>query len=117
MNILARGLSTLYNDPTLFDNLRALIQEHTIGMILVGMPYTLKGKMGPKGNEVLQFIRQLQGEVSVAVTTWDERFTSRLARAAIKEKGTKKMERRLKEKVDQMASTLLLQSYLDSLKS
>jgi len=114
-NLIAQGLPTLDNDPTLFSRLRSVVSKYHIGRIVVGMPYTLKGEMGPKAQEVLEFVSRLRKEVTVEVCTWDERFTSSLARDAIRQMGTKQMARRKKEKVDQMAATLLLQSYLDSL--
>ena len=117
MNIIARGLPTLYNDSRIFDNLREIISTHEVGRIIVGMPYNLKGEVGMKAKEVYEFLGRLQQEVGVRVGTWDERFTSRLAQQAMREMGTKKIERRKKGNVDRMASVLLLQSYLDSLKT
>jgi len=113
MNIIAQGLPTLENDRIVYDQLRVIVKEHQISCIVVGMPYTLKGKAGTKAKEVEQFIERLRTEVGVPVTTWDERFTSKLAAEAIRAMGTKKMKRRRKGAVDQMASVLLLQSYLD----
>ncbi len=116
-NTIARGLPTLEHSNKLFDRLRGLIQEHDVGSIVVGIPYTLKGDVGMKAKEVQEFIDRLQNEVHVPVRTWDERFTSRLARNAMREMGTKKSERQRKGSVDLLAATLLLQSYLDSLKT
>ncbi|MGA9363061.1 MAG: Holliday junction resolvase RuvX [Bacteroidota bacterium] len=113
MNIIAQGLPTLVNDQRVFEQLRVIIRDHPIGCIVVGMPYNLKGESGMKAKEVEEFIERLRTEVEVPVTTWDERFTSKLAQDAMREMGTKKMKRRRKGAVDQMASVLLLQSYLD----
>jgi putative Holliday junction resolvase len=115
MNIIAQSLPTLENTKQLFTDLRAIIADQAVGRIVVGMPYNLKGQLGMKAKEVEAFIGKLRAEVEVPVTTWDERFTSRLAQNAIRELGTKKTKRRAKGIVDKMASLLLLQSYLDNL--
>lgn len=117
LNIIARGLQTLDHDIRLFEKLRGLIAEHDVGSIVVGIPYTLKGEVGIKAKEVQDFIARLRREVHVPIRTWDERFTSKLAQNAMHEMGTKKKERQRKGNVDRLASTLLLQSYLDSLKT
>lgn len=113
MNIIAQGLPTLENDRALYEQLHVIVRDHPIGCIVVGMPYNLKGELGVKAKEVEEFIERLRTEVGIPVITWDERFTSKLAQSAMQEMGTKKMKRRRKGAVDQMASVLLLQSYLD----
>ncbi|MEO8117621.1 MAG: Holliday junction resolvase RuvX, partial [Bacteroidota bacterium] len=45
----------------------------------------------------------------------DERFSSKMAKAAMLEMGMKKKQRREKENVDVIAATLLLQEYLRSI--
>ncbi len=116
MKLIAQGLPTLKNDENLFDNLRAIAKENDIERIIVAKPNTLKGEVGDKRKEVQEFIHRLENEVEIPDITWDERFTTRLAQSAIREMGTKKMQRRRKGRVDEMASRLLLQSYLDSRK-
>jgi putative Holliday junction resolvase len=113
MNIIAQGLPTLVNDQRVFEQLRATLRDHPISCIVVGMPYNLKGESGMKAKEVEEFVERLRTEVHVPVTTWDERFTSKLAQEAMREMGMKKRKRMKKGAVDQIASVLLLQSYLD----
>jgi putative Holliday junction resolvase len=115
MNIIARGLPTLENNRELFKQLQKIVFDHDVAKIVVGMPFNLRGEKGFKAKEVDEFIEKLRAEIWIPVTTWDERFTSKLAQGVIRELGTKKMKRRTKGAVDKMASVLLLQSYLDSL--
>jgi putative Holliday junction resolvase len=117
MKIIAQGHSTLNNDATLYYELRAIVEGRAIGRIVVGMPYSLSGKSGTKAKEVEEFVKRLRVEVGIPVSTWDERFTSKLAQSVIREIRTKKMKRQRKGVVDQMAAVLLLQSYLDRRKS
>jgi putative Holliday junction resolvase len=115
MNIVARGLPTLENNRELFKQLQKIVFDHDVAKIVVGMPFNLRGEKGFKAKEVDEFIEKLRAEIGIPVTTWDERFTSKIAQGVIRELGTKKMKRRTKGAVDKMASVLLLQSYLDSL--
>jgi putative Holliday junction resolvase len=115
MNIIAQGLPTLENNRELFKQLQKIVSDHAVAKIVVGMPLNLHGEKGAKAKEVEEFIEKLRAEIRIPVTTWDERFTSKLAHDAIRGLGTKKMKRRTKGAVDRMASALLLQSYLDSL--
>ncbi|MDE6176942.1 MAG: Holliday junction resolvase RuvX, partial [Paramuribaculum sp.] len=50
----------------------------------------------------------------VKLTFYDERFTSTLAHRAMIDSGMKKMQRRNKEIVDEMAATIILNDYLES---
>ncbi len=69
------------------------------------------------GDEVLKFIGELKSRLNVEVITWDERFTSKIARKAKIEMNLKKKRRQDKSLDDLIASTLILQSYLDYLKN
>jgi putative Holliday junction resolvase len=115
MNIIAQGLPTLENNRELFKQLQRIVSDRAVVKIVVGMPLNLHGEKGVKAKEVDEFIERLRAEIGIPVTTWDERFTSKLAQGVIRDLGTKKMKRRAKGAVDKMASVLLLQSYLDSL--
>jgi putative Holliday junction resolvase len=49
---------------------------------------------------------------AIPIKTVDERYTSKLASRAMVEMGMKKKDRRVKENVDQIAATMMLQEYL-----
>ena len=88
-----------------------------LGLVVIGMPYTLKGEKGMKAEEVDKFISRLKEKLNVDVVPWDERFTSRIARQTLVQMGTTKKQRRTdKGKIDAMASALILQSFLDQTK-
>ena len=48
------------------------------------------------------------------IETVDERYTSKMAKDAMLEMGLKKMQRRNKALVDEIAATIMLQEYLNS---
>jgi len=116
LNIIARSLGVIPNDADAIKTVGNYVRQYAVSLIVIGMPYTLKGETSRKGNEVLVFARTLQEAVGVKVEMVDERFTSRIARQTMLMMGTTKKQRRQKHRVDEMASALILQSYLDQRK-
>ncbi len=117
LGILAKGIGTLVNDHSLIAKIKSIVDQHDVGQVVIGMPYNLKGHRGVKAVEVEKFIKVLRRELSVPVVSWDERFTSRMAHEAMIQFGMKRKARQDKSRVDEMASALLLQNYLDYQKS
>jgi putative Holliday junction resolvase len=115
LRIIAKGVVVLENGPTLIAELRRLVEEYEVTEIVVGMPYTLKGEVGPKAQEVERFIARLEGELHLQVTRFDERFSSRTARETMIAMGVGKKKRRIKGNIDMMAAALILQEYLESI--
>jgi putative Holliday junction resolvase len=91
--------------------LRQLIQEKEIEQILVGLPRNMDGSYGPAAEKVQTFVAALKNAVVVPVETLDERLTSAQANRVLIQGGVRRDKR--KEKVDQTAAAILLQSYLD----
>ena len=111
--IFASGMGTLVNSPSVTGEVRRIVEESSIGKIVVGMPYAADGGKGQKAQEVDGFIARLRERVAVPVETWDESYTSVEAHRAFREGGMKKKQRQEKPRVDVMAARLLLQEYLD----
>jgi putative Holliday junction resolvase len=93
----------------------ALVRDHQVSDVVVGLPRTLEGSLGPQAQKVLQFMEELRPVVRVPVVSWDERFTSSMATQALIEGGVSRQGRK-GGVVDKVAATLILQSYLDYLK-
>ena len=62
-----------------FDRLVALIDAEQPGLVVVGMPLTLRGEHGEQARETAAFVDRLRAAIDVPVETYDERFTSVLA--------------------------------------
>jgi putative holliday junction resolvase len=60
----------------------ALIEEHGVERVVVGLPLTLAGGRGEQARETERFVDALAGVTSVPVLTFDERFTTTLAAQA-----------------------------------
>jgi putative Holliday junction resolvase len=90
---------------------RILVETMGVERVVVGFPLTLKGKRGHLAREVVRFSAELKRRIRVPITLWDERLTSVQARAVLHQMEEKPS--RKKERVDLIASVLLLQNYLD----
>lgn len=63
-----------------FAKLLAVIAAEAPELVVVGLPLTLKGEHGEQARETEAFVQRLSAAVSTPVETYDERFTSVLAR-------------------------------------
>jgi putative Holliday junction resolvase len=95
------------------ERLRQLIREKEIDLILIGLPRNMDGSYGPAAEKVQTFAGVLGGAITVPIKMWDERLTSAQANRVLIQGGARRAKR--KEKVDQTAAAILLQSYLDGL--
>lgn len=86
-------------------------REEAVG-ILVGLPVSLDGRLGPQAQGVRKLVRAIRCRTPVPVVTLDERYTSQAASAALAEAGIRASDRR--GKVDKVAAAILLQAFLDA---
>jgi putative holliday junction resolvase len=91
--------------------LKQLLAEKEIDLVLIGLPRNMDGSYGPAALKVQTFVAVLKDAITVPIKTWDERLTSSQANRILIQGNVRRDKR--KEKVDQMAAAILLQSYLD----
>ncbi len=110
----AQGLPTLIRQGIARDiaTLVDLSRERQVDEVVVGLPYRQNGTLGLSGERVLAFIGRLSRQLSVPVTSWDERLTTKMAERLLIEGGVSREKRKLS--IDRVAATLILQSYLDA---
>ena len=94
------------------DAVLALVSEHDVELILVGMPLTLAGQVGPQARRVDHFVRTLSGQTAVTVTAVDERYSTVEAEKRMREAGGRPSLDRAR--VDAAAAAVVLQGYLDA---
>ena len=116
LGITAQGLPTIDTKKTKdpFSDIQEIIIDKNVTRIVVGMPRNMDGSIGSKGEEVRKFMDQLARRTGVKVEAWDERLTSVQSLKSMRVMGIKQEK---KDAVDRISATLILQSYLDSLKS
>ncbi len=118
---IAFGRKVIDNNKHLYNELKKIITEENISQIVLGYPLNLKGQKTQQTLETEKFENELVAVLAgnaetagIAVTRWDERFTSSLAADSMLESGMKKKKRQDKGNIDIISAALMLQSYLDS---
>ena len=114
--LIASGQPTITgkSQQQVFEHIRKLVHDYEVGEIVIGMPLTLRGEVGPQAEIVQAFSKGLAKFVSVPINHYDERLTSIAAERSLEEMGMKKHKRR--DHVDELAAVLILQAYMDSLR-
>lgn len=112
LGITASPRETLRRDGTEFERLVRLVEQEGVGEIVVGLPISLNGTLGPMAQEVLRFVELLRGRVTIPVVTWDERLTTAEAEKMLISADMRRSKRR--QIIDQIAATIILQSYMRS---
>jgi putative Holliday junction resolvase len=90
---------------------RAICEEHDVGLIVVGLPTGLSGTEGPSATAARAFGARISEAAGLPVEYQDERFTTVTAEAALLEGGVRRDKRR--DVRDKVAAAVILQTYLD----
>lgn len=80
--------------------------------VVVGLPREMGGGEGPAAKAARALATELRNRTRLKVTLVDERLTSRAAERSLLGAGVKRARRR--QLSDEVAASLILQSYLDS---
>lgn len=113
LQIAANALDTLPPAAAL-DFLQRYAAAHKVDVVVVGMPVNLNGQPSAAAAGARAFTARIRKQLpDVQVDTFDERFTSKIARQTIMEAGVRKMGRRSKELVDKVSACIMLQSYME----
>jgi len=112
--VLATPLVTVARDVEGGTDLRAiaeLVVEYEVVGIVVGLPRTLAGREGPAAAAARTFVDALGAVVDVPIELSDERLTTVVATAQLRQRGVRGRKRRAV--VDQAAAVVILQGWLD----
>jgi len=116
--LLASPLTTLRFDENNFDQALAMLdelaKEHQITLMALGYPKHMNNDIGESAKRSETFQQQLQAK-GYDVVLIDERLTSKQVNDAMRFGKVKKEKR--KAQVDELAATLILQTYLDQRRS
>lgn len=91
---------------------RRLLEDWEPEMILSGLPYTLAGEEGPQAESIRAVAGAIAKRAGLPLEFTDERLSSSEAKRSLREKGFS--EKEIRGKVDMIAASLFLQSWLDS---
>jgi putative Holliday junction resolvase len=94
--------------------LAALVRDHAVERIVVGLPIHMDGRRGPEAEAAESFAASLARATRLEVDLIDERWTTVEAERALREMGqTGRRGRKRRQHVDAVAASLLLRAYLD----
>ena len=91
--------------------LAALVAEAEAEVVVVGVPYSLDGSIGPTARRYLAETDELRATLGVPVETYDERLTTVTAERSLREAQVPGPARR--KVVDKVAAAVMLQAWLD----
>ena len=91
---------------------RRLLEDWEPEMILSGLPYTLAGEEGPQAESIRAVAGAIAKRAGLPLEFADELLSSSEAKRSLREKGFS--EKEMRGKVDMIAASLFLQSWLDS---
>lgn len=107
VEVVQRSGSVEHDHRTLI----ALADEWEAGIIVVGLPLSLDGSVGPAARGVLDEIELLRSVASIPVDTVDERLSTVVAQRHLREMGVD--NRKARKLVDKLAAAVLLQAWLE----
>lgn len=113
MGILASMLMVIERkaNRSEFQAIADLANVHGAGMIVVGLPRSMDGTIGPQAEKTQAFAEELAGLVDIPVELSDERLSTSIADKLLRDTG--KNREQIKKKRDAAAAALILQWYLD----
>ena len=99
------------NYDYLVNEVMKIVTEKKIDKIVLGFPKNMNNTIGERAKITLEFKEKLEEVTKLEVIMEDERLTSCVANQVLINADTSRKKR--KERVDGVASVIILQSYLD----
>lgn len=114
--MIASPLGTIKRSKFTHDaeTLYALIDEHNIGGLVLGLPISLDGSEGPRCQSARQFAINLFKKRDIPLAFWDERLSTVAVERILIDEIDMTRKRRAKI-IDKAAATYILQGALDAL--
>ena len=111
---VAVPVGVIENTPEATEDVAREARTRDAEVVVVGMPYSMSGRVGPQAQVVQEFAQRLE-EAGLVVETVDERLSSMeaeraLAGGRVRGRGRRKLE---KGAVDTAAAVVILQAWLD----
>lgn len=111
--IAGRAFTITQPSPSrLLDDLCDEIVREQPDRVVVGLPINMNGTEGERARKSRAFAGDLRARTGADILLWDERGTSVTANRILSDAGKKRGKQRAR--VDAVAASVILQSYLDS---
>jgi putative holliday junction resolvase len=113
LGLIATGITTIWRSSFQEDiaQLSAIILDRQVEILVIGLPYTMDGKIGSQAKQVQKFARRVAAVIELPIEYVDERLTSYAAEEMMK---TAKISvSQNKATIDRIAAAVILQEWLD----
>lgn len=91
---------------------RRVLEDWEPDVLVCGRPKTMAGEDGPQAERIMSQARQIADACGLPLEFADERLSSQEAKRILREQGLS--EKSMRGKVDMVAASLFLQSWLDA---
>ena len=116
LKIIANSLDTVPAHEVLAYIVNYVARED-VEKIVIGLPKQMNGTDSQSMQYIEPFVKKLKAALpSIELIYVDERFTSVLAHQTMLDGGLKKKDRQNKGLVDRISATIILQTYLESIR-
>ncbi|MFC2646591.1 MAG: Holliday junction resolvase RuvX [Coriobacteriaceae bacterium] len=90
---------------------RRILEDWEPDILVIGRPKTMAGEDGPQAQRIMEQARQIADVCQLPLTFQDERLSSQEAKRILHKQGLS--EKKMRGKVDAVAASLFLQTWLD----
>lgn len=90
---------------------RYLVEDYEPDILVSGRPLTMAGEPGPQAERVAAVAQKIADELDLPLEFEDERLSSQEAKRILREQGLN--EKQMRGKIDMIAASLFLQTWLD----
>lgn len=116
LQIIANGLTTVPSGK-IFEFIKQYVAQESVDCFVVGLPQQMNATASESARFIEPFVKKLTKDFPlIPVHRVDERFTSKMAFQTMIDAGLNKKDRQNKALVDTISATIILQSYLESMK-
>ena len=111
LGISCRGIACLHrNDSQWPQQVAARAAEHHSRGIVIGLPHNMDGSSGAQAEDCRRAAAELAGQCALPIYFQDERLSSWEAKERLFAQGLN--EKKVKQKLDQTAAAIILESFL-----
>ena len=117
LGLMATGITTIWRSslPEDIAQLTEIILDRQVETLVIGLPYTMDGKIGTQAKQVQKFARRVSTALELPIEYVDERLTSYAAEQMMI--AAKISVSQNKATIDRIAAAVILQQWLDERKN
>ena len=114
LGFLAGGIGYIKSGhmPKVAEEILLAVEEHDVGLIVIGNPINMNGTYGPRAEKIQSFVELLQTMTDIPIIKFDERLSTAAAHRILNETNIKSGKR--KTVIDTLSAQIILQNYLDA---